>query len=159
MKKIAVVLLVACLALTVAGCGSSSKSSGGSASSAGGQQPTSQEQVFEGDGARATYRDAMEPTQGNIMYNFAFENNTDSTVMVSGENVVINGEYSVETLGGSAAPIAPGTTGSVSLTFGYSVQTPLQSADEIHSISCNLVMRDNDSLTTVVGSVPVAVEL
>lgn len=158
MKKIGIVLLAACLALMIAGCGSSSKSSGASGSSAS-QEQASQEQVFEGDGARVTFHDTMEPTQGNIMFNFALENNTDATVMVGGENVVINGEYSVETLGGSAAPIAPGTTGSVSLTFGYSVQTPLQSADDIHSISCDLVMRDNDSLTTVVGTVPVAVEL
>ena len=154
MKKIVIVMLAACLALMVAGCGSSSKSSGSSDKGQG-----AQEQVFEGDGARVTFRDTMEPTQGNIMFNFALENNTDRTVLVGGENIIINGEYSVQSLGGSATPISPGTTGSVSLAFGYSVQTPLQSADEIHSISCDLVMRDNDSLTTVVGSVPVAVEL
>ena len=154
MKKLAVVMLVAVLALALTGCGSSSKSSGASGSAA-----QKVEQAFDTDVALVKYRDKMEPSQGNVMVSFSLENKTDSTVVVGAENIVVNGEYAVEVLGGSAAPIGPGQTGSVAETFGYAVQTPLQSVDDIKSLSCDLVMHDNDSMSNVVGSVPVSVEL
>gem|GEM_PF-6530226 len=153
MKRFVVVAFVAVLALALAGCGSSSKSS------ASGSAAQKAEQAFDTDVALVKYRDKMEPSQGNVIVSFSLENKTGSTVMVGAENVVVNGEYAVEVLGGSAAPIGPGQTGSVAVTFGYAVQTPLQGVDEVKSLSCDLVMHDNDALTNVVGSVPVAVEL
>ena len=161
LKLVAVVVLVAGIAMFVLVFPHITGTAGSSDASAqpAGEQAAPHEQTFESEAAIVTYRDKLEATPGNAMVNFALENRTGSAVMVSAENVVVNGEYSVEVLGGSAAPIAPGATGSVSLAFGYSVQTPIQTVDELRTLACDLVLRDNDALTSVVGSVPVSVEL
>lgn len=163
-KQVAIAALLL-LTLSLGACaGSSGNTSSADEASTNEQteqaaEPANQEgQVFENDAAKVTYRDKMEPTQGNAMYNFELENKTAGTVMVSGENVVVNDEASVETLGGSATPIQPGTTGSVSLVFGYTVQTSLQAMDEIHQLSGELVMRDNDTLDEV-GRVAFSIEV
>lgn len=150
MKRLLLIVVAAIVAAMVAGCGSSS-APGSSGSSAA-------EQAFESDVALVKYREAIEPTQGNVMFNFALENRTDRTVMVSGENAMLNGQFAVQTLGGAAAPIAPGTTGSVSITLGYTVQTPIENMDGIESFSCDLVLRDNDNFD-VIGAAPVAVSV
>ncbi|MBQ6521846.1 MAG: hypothetical protein IJI15_03320 [Atopobiaceae bacterium] len=116
------------------------------------------EQAFEAEGTRAVFKGITEPTKGNAMVNFALDNQTGSTVIVGAENVVVNGEYSVGTLGGSATPIQPGTKGAVGILFGYTVQTPLTSVDEIRTVSCDLVLLDYSS-TSKVLTVPVTVEV
>ena len=114
-------------------------------------------QAFESDVARAEYVGTQDAA-GNAVVTFSVTNSTDRTVMVSGENVVVNGQYAVEALGGATVPIGPGQTGAVSLTFGVSVQTPLGGTSEMETLSADLVLRDNDTFN-VLGSVPVSVTL
>lgn len=153
-KTIAIIAALA-LALCVAGCSSSDNASKSGHKS---KSSSSSEQVVKTDLATVKYVDKVEPTQGNAMFNFSLKNKTNATVIVAAENVVVNDEYNAGTLGGSAAPISPGNTGSVSVMFGYSVQTAIGRMDDIHSISCELVMRDNDSFDEV-GRIPVSVEV
>lgn len=108
-------------------------------------QQKSSEQTLEYDVATITYRDKTEPTPGNAMLNFAFENKTDKTVMIGCHEMIINDEYSVQVLGGSTTSIPPGKKGSVSLFFGYSGQTALQSIDELHEASCAFTMIDDET--------------
>ena len=114
-------------------------------------------QTFEGDFAVAEYVGTQDAA-GNAVVTFSVTNETDRTVMVSGENVVVNGQYAVQALGGSNMPIGPGQTGAVSLTFGVSVQTPLGGTSGMETLTADLVLRDNDTFD-VLGSVPVTVTL
>lgn len=114
-------------------------------------------QIFEGDSATAEYVGTQDAA-GNAVVTFSVTNGTDRTVMVSGENVVVNGQYAVQALGGSTVPIGPGLTGAVSLSFGVSVQTPLGGTSDMETLAADLVLRDNDTFD-VLGSVPVSVTL
>ena len=114
-------------------------------------------QTFEGDSATAEYVGTQDAA-GNAVVTFSVTNGTDRTVIVSGENVVVNGQYAVQALGGSNMPIGPGQTGAVSLTFGVSVQTPLGGTSDMETLAADLVLRDNDTFD-VLGSVPVTVTL
>ena len=115
-------------------------------------------QVFETVAATVEYRDTQD-VAGNAMVTFSLTNATDRTVMVTGENVVVNGQYAAQALGGSTVPIGPGETGAVSLSFGAQVQTPLSGTSDMETLSCDLVLLDNDSLTTELARVPVSVTL
>lgn len=115
-------------------------------------------QVFETDAATVEYVGTQDAA-GNAVVTFSLTNATDRAVMVTGENVVVNGQYAVQALGGSTMPIGPGETGAVSLSFGVQVQTPLGGTSDMETLSCDLVLLDNGSLTTELGRVPVSVTL
>ncbi|MDO4538757.1 MAG: hypothetical protein Q4B54_11400 [Coriobacteriales bacterium] len=114
-------------------------------------------QVFDNEFATAEYRDTIDST-GNAVVNFALTNKTSNRVMVASENIVVNDQFNVQSLGGSVAPIDPGNTGSVSLVFGVSVQTTLAGVSDMHKLSADLVLHD-ESTFDVVGSVHVDVTI
>lgn len=160
-KQIAIAAGLA-LALSLGACGGSSteeaSSDGEQVASDQVEEAQEDAQVFESDLATVTYRDAMEATPGNAMFNFELDNKTGSALMVSGDALVVNGEYSVQALGGAAIPIEPGTKGSVSLAFGYSVQTSLTSMDEIKTLSGELVLIDNGTYDEL-GRIPFSINV
>jgi len=162
MKRHVAIVAGLCLALSLGACGGSGKGKAPTdgAQSAGEKvEETAPAQVFETDQARVEYRETIDST-GNALVLFAFTNNTDKTVMVSGENVVANGEYQITPMGGSDLNgIQPGKTGQVSVVFGVSTQTPLAGVSDLETLSADLVMRDVDHLTDAVGSVHVDVTL
>lgn len=161
MRKHVAIVAGLCLALSLGACGGSSTEE---APSDGGQVASEQveetsAQVFETDQARVEYRETIDST-GNALVLFALTNNTDHTLMVASENVVANGEYQVETLGGSdVSGIQPGNTGQVSIVFGVSTQTPLSGVDELETVSADLMLRDSDQLTETVGTIHVDVTI
>jgi hypothetical protein len=109
-------------------------------------------QVFDADVATAEYKDTQD-IAGNAMVTFSLENKSDKTVMVGSDNLVVNGQYSIESLGGSPVNIAPSTTGSVSLTFGVSTQTELSGTSDMETLSGELVLYDADGYDEI-GRVP-----
>jgi len=126
--------------LALAGCGSSS--SGGNAAETVDEAPA---QTFDYEQCTIEYRGTQDAA-GNAVVTFAFTNKLDATVMVAPENVVVNGEYAVQALGGSQVPIASGQTGAVSLSFGVSVQTPLAGTDDLETLKADLIIMDDATL-------------
>lgn len=160
MRKHVAIAAGLCLALSLGACGgSSAKKEATSEDQTQEQVAEEASQVFESDQARAEYRETMDST-GNALVLFSFTNNTDRTVMVASENVVVNGEYQITPMGGSDLNgIQPGATAQVSIVFGVSTQTPLTGVGDLKTLSADLVMRDNDHLTETVGSVHVDVTI
>ena len=160
MKRYVAVAAGLCLALSLGACGGSgkAKSSSDGAQGAGEKvEETAPTQAFETEQARVEYRETIDST-GNALVLFSFTNDTDKTVMVVGENVVVNGEYQITPMGGSDLNgIRPGMTGQVSVVFGVSTQTPLAGVPDLKTLSADLVMRDADNLTEEVGRVHVDV--
>lgn len=159
-KQVALVAGVA-LALSLGACGGSARSKSEEPAREEAQEQAAEDpaQVFETDQASVEYRETVDST-GNALVLFSFTNNTDRAVMVSGENVLVNGEYQVTPMGGSdIGGIQPGATAQVSVVFGVSTQTPLEGVDDIETLSADLVMRDVDHLTETVGSVHVDVTI
>jgi hypothetical protein len=101
------------------------------------QEPAAQ--MVETDAATVEYRDTQD-VAGNAVITFALTSKLDVPVTVVPENVVVNGQYDVTALGGTTAPIQPGHTGAVSLTFGVDVQTELSGVDELETVSADLVL-------------------
>ena len=101
------------------------------------QEPAAQ--VVETDAATVEYRDVQD-VAGNAVITFALTNKLDVPVTVVPESVVVNGQYDVTALGGTTAPIQPGHTGAVSLTFGVDVQTGLSGVGELETVSADLVL-------------------
>lgn len=101
------------------------------------QEPAAQ--AVETDAATVEYRDTQD-VAGNAVITFALTNKLDVPVTVVSESVVVNGQYDVTALGGTTAPIQPGHTGAVSLTFGVDVQTGLSGVDELETVSADLVL-------------------
>jgi len=154
MKALPALALAASLALSMGACGSSSESAS-STNEPGDSQPSVSEQhaqVFDADVATAEYKDTQD-IAGNAMVTFSLENKSDKTVMVGSDNLVVNGQYSIESLGGSPVNIAPSTTGSVSLTFGVSTQTELSGTYDMETLSGELVLYDADGYDEI-GRVP-----
>lgn len=160
MRKHAAIVAGLCLALSLGACGgSSAKKEAPEPEGEAQERAEEPAQVFETDLASVEYRETMDST-GNAMVLFSFTNKTDRTVMVSGENVVANGEYQITPLGGSdISGIQPGATAQVSVVFGVSTQTPLEGVADLETLSADLVMRDVDHLTETMGSVHVDVTL
>lgn len=161
MRKRVTIVAGLCLALSMGACGGASTgdtpSDGGQGT--GGQVEEVATQAFESDQARVEYRETIDST-GNALVLFSFTNNTDKTVMVAGENVVVNGEYQITPMGGSdIGGIQPGATAQVSVVFGVSTQTPLEGVSDLETLSGDLVMRDVNHLTETVGSVHVDVTI
>ena len=149
------------MALTLGACGGGAK---GSQEPQRAEQKADQKdehkaeaQTFESDVASVEYRDTQD-VAGNAMVSFALTNNTGSTVMVSSEGLLLNDEYSIESLGGAATPIQSGKTGSVSLVFGVSAQTSLSGTDDIETLSGELVLVDDKTYERL-GTVPFSVRV
>ena len=156
--------LAAGLLVTLAGCsGSTDDAQQAEPAEAEPAQPAEQpeekpKQTFAGDAGSAEYAGAQDV--GNIALTFYVQNDSDVNVLVTGENLIANGEYSVQALGGSAVSgIQPKTTGSVTLAFGVEVQTPLAGPSELTRLSGDLVMHNNESLSEVVGTIPFDIEV
>lgn len=169
MKKQAAIVASLVLALSLGACGGSGKKQSEAPKDEAqeqvaedadlGEGPAEEAQVFETDQARVEYRETIDST-GNALVLFSFVNNTDRTVMVGGEGVVVNGEYQITPLGGSdISGIQPGMTGQVSIVFGVDVQTPLSGVSDLETISADLVLHDVEHLTEEVGRVHVDVRI
>jgi len=162
MKRHIAIVAGLCLALSLGACGGSGEAKAPSDEMQGAGEKveeTTPAQAFETEQARAEYRETMDST-GNALVLFSFTNNTDRTVMVASENVVVNGEYQITSMGGSDLNgIQPGATAQVSVVFGVSTQTPLAGVSDLKTLSADLVMRDVDHLTDTVGSVHVDVTI
>lgn len=154
---IVVITIVACFAIIGSAASSDDSSSEQPAAVDAGQPAEQPAQVFDNEFATAEYRETMDST-GNAIVSFAFTNKTGSRVMVAGENIVVNDQFNVQSLTGSVTPIDPGNTGAVNLSFGVSVQTTLAGVSDVHTLSAELVMRD-DSTFEVVGSIPVSITI
>jgi hypothetical protein len=160
MRKAIATIAMLSVALSLSAC----SGSGDKAPSAGDEQPQEQvaetpeqaqetpAQTFETDQALVEYRDTQD-VAGNTMVNFALTNKTESTLMVGSDNLVLNGQYSIKSLGGSATDIAPSMIGSVSLVFGVPAQTDLAGTSDIQTLSGELVLFDADEMQEV-GRVP-----
>lgn len=115
-------------------------------------------QVFESDIATVEYAGTQDI--GNAAVQFYVTNKSDVTVLVSGEGLVLNGQYDIQTLGGSNMEgIQSGHTGSVMLVFGVNVQTPLSGVADMETLDGELVLRNSDALTEEVGRVPFSVTI
>lgn len=160
MRKQIVVVASLLLALSLGACGGSGDKASGD--SAQGEQtaeeaPQEQAQAFDSELATVEYRETIDST-GNAVVLFSLTNKTDRTLMATGENILVNGQYQVQSLGGSdISGIAPGATGQVSIVFGVSTQTPLAGVSDLETISADFVLRDSDNMTETVGTVHVDV--
>ena len=157
-------LLFMFVALVVGGCAGImfvQSMSGGSAtqgpSEAPVEEPEPSVQVFEYDEATVEYG-GIQDVAGNAMVTLYLTNRTDATVDVVPENIVVNGQYAVESLTGSVTPIGAGETGAVTLTFGVPVQTPLSGTGDVESLSADLVLVDHSTFERIVY-VPVSVTI
>lgn len=114
-------------------------------------------QVFDTDAATVEYRGTQDAV-GNAVITFAVTNKTGGPVSVYFENVVVNGQFNIEAMGGTEVPIEPGNTGAASLAFGVSVQTTLDGVADLKTLSADLVLY-GDSATEPIATVPVSVNL
>lgn len=114
-------------------------------------------QTFSSDYADVEYQGTQD-VAGNAMVTFMVTNKTDVTVMVTSEGLVVNDQFNIEALGGSQAPIAPGNSGMVPLTFGVQTQTTLSGTDDMETLSGELVVMDNQSFERL-GTVPFSVSV
>ncbi len=121
------------------------------------EEPEPSAQVFEYDEATVEYG-GIKDVAGNAMVTLYLTNRTDATVDVVPENIVVNGQYAVESLTGSVTPIGAGETGAVTLTFGVPVQTPLSGTGDVESLSADLVLVDHSTFERIVY-VPVSVTI
>lgn len=154
MKALPAMAIAVSLVLSLGACGSSSESASSVSEPSDSQLSVSeqQSQVFDSDIATVEYRDTQD-VAGNAMVTFELENKSDKKVMVGSDNLVVNGQYSIKSLGGSPVDIAPSTTGSVSLTFGVSAQTELSGTSDMKTLSGELVLYDADGYDEI-GRVP-----
>ena len=105
-------------------------------------------QVFDGSVASAEYRGTQD-TGGNAVVTFAVTNNGDQALSAYFENVVANGQFNVEVMGGTEVPVDPGNTGAASLMFGVPTQTTLSGVDELETIDADIVLYASSPLEPV----------
>lgn len=124
------------------------------------QEPEAQDeaaQAFQADGVTVEYRGTQDAA-GNAVVTFAVTNGTDVAVNVRFDNVVVNGQFDIEAMGGNEVPIQPGHSGAASIAFGVSVQTTLGGVDELETLSADVTLVDAETFEDLV-SVPVSVTL
>lgn len=109
-------------------------------------------QVFDTDFGTLEYRNIQDAV-GNAVVGFMFTNKTGVTVSGYPENLVVNGQFNVQSLGGvqSVSGIGAGNSGAVAFTFGVPTQTTLESVSEITSISGDFRVYPVDSVTETIG--------
>lgn len=109
-------------------------------------------QVFDTDFGTLEYHNIQDAV-GNAVVGFMFTNKTDVTVSGYPENLVVNGQFNVQSLGGvqSVSGIGAGNSGAVAFTFGVPTQTTLESVSEITSISGDFRVYPVDSVTETIG--------
>lgn len=105
-------------------------------------------QVFDGSVASAEYRGTQD-SGGNAVVTFAVTNNGDQALSAYFENVVANGQFNVEVMGGTEVPVDPGNTGAASLMFGVPTQTTLSGVDELETIDADIVLYASSPLEPV----------
>lgn len=112
------------------------------------QQAEPSAQVFDGSIASAEYRGTQD-SGGNAIVTFAVTNNGDQPVSAYFENVVANGQFNVEVMGGTEVPVDPGNTGAASLMFGVPTQTTLSGVEELETIDADIVLYASSPLEPV----------
>lgn len=121
------------------------------------QQAEPSTQVFEGSVASAEYRGTLDST-GNAIVSFMVTNNSDQAVSAYFENVVVNGQFNVQVMGGTEVPIDPGNMGAAQMVFGVPTQTTLSGVDELETLEADLVLY-TDSPVEPVDTIHVSVTL
>ena len=105
-------------------------------------------QAFDGSVASAEFRGTQD-AGGNAVVTFAVTNNGDQALSAYFENVVANGQFNVEVMGGTEVPVDPGNTGAASLMFGVPTQTTLSGVDELETIDADIVLYASSPLEPV----------
>lgn len=162
--RIAIVLVILVASFSIIGIlksGTSSTSSPSQPKTAMEQAPapepeaepeTSTKQIFDTDFGTLEYR-SIQDAAGNAVVGFMYTNKADVTISGYPENLVVNDQFNVQSLGGvsSMSGIDAGNSGAVAFTFGVPTQTTLESVSEITSISGDFRVYPTDHTSETIG--------